>query len=183
MITRLVLLVFFLLGSFPAFASDFIDKIEGVYKEMLEHNMYDSRKDAWEPFKAENILEIVRISPTSAYIRYDLVFENGHTCGLTGIAEQKGNALLYTDIEPVMPGEFCKLQLSIEKKKLETKDISTRNKDGFSPCSAYCGARGRLEGSFAMNAKRKIRYMDRLKNSSEYKGALAGYAEKSKTDQ
>ena len=40
-------------------------------------------------------------------------------------------------------------------------------------CQAYCGARGSLsEDSFPLSSRRAIRYLPRLKASSEFKEAL-----------
>jgi hypothetical protein len=50
--------------------------------------------------------------------------------------------------------------------------VRSANGSEVASCSYYCGARGRLEYTIDDSAKRKIRYMDKLKTSREYAEAV-----------
>jgi hypothetical protein len=56
-----------------------------------------------------------------------------------------------------------------------TDDREVRLLDPDNSCQAYCGARGHVDGAaFPRSARRPIRYLDRLKRSTEYRESIAG---------
>lgn len=117
-------------------------------------------------------MEIVDVSPTTAYVRLALEFYNGHQCALSGIADRKGATLVYRGMSSV-GDEPCVLTLRTTGGKVMLSD-----KEGVCRRNA-CGARGSFEGvSFPVSARRPIRYMARLKASSQYKQAVAVYAKR-----
>ncbi len=120
-----------------------------------------------EKYTGENIVEIVPIAPRAAYVRLNLDFFNGHKCGIYGIATAQGDALVYREASEPSPGERrCTLSIKRQGAKLAWDD------DGGT-CTAYCGARGKLSNSsIAYASKRPIRYLPRLKASSQYRDAL-----------
>lgn len=120
-----------------------------------------------EKYTGQNIVEIVPVAPRAAYVRLNLDFFNGHKCGIYGIATAQGDALVYRDPSEPSPGERrCTLSIKREGTKLTWDD------DGGT-CAAYCGARGTLSNSsIAYASKRPIRYLPRLRTSSQYRDAL-----------
>jgi hypothetical protein len=149
------------LGSFAHAAGLNVDAIAGVYKSQFKNASVGG-----ETYQSEDILEIVKVSPTSAYVRAHYEFFNGHQCNINGVAKTEGNTLVYrgdTDSQ----GRQCVLSVKVAGGKIALDD-----KDGV--CGREtCGARGMYNGkSFALSKKRAIRYMDRLKKSDEYLDAL-----------
>jgi hypothetical protein len=158
------------LGSLAHAAGVNVDAIAGVYKEQFKNGLVSGEK-----FVSEDILEIVKVSPTSVYIRTHLEFFNGHECNIMGVAKAEGGALVYRG-ETNVRGEQCLLSVTVSRGKITLDD-----KDGA--CAAMtCGARGGYGGkSFSLSKKRPIRYMDKLKKSDEYLDALDESEGKPKT--
>ena len=149
-----------------------IDKIEGVYKERFKNGLVTG-----ETFTSENIFEIMKVAPNAAYINYSLIFFNGHTCDLQGIAEVEGDKLIFRD-----PSEdtSCVLSIEVKGKQLVTDDISPLNANGS--CKYYCGMRGGFSNiTFDIAAKRKIRYTKRIETSEDFKHAIAEYTKRKNT--
>jgi hypothetical protein len=138
-----------------------IDAIAGVYKHRFTEETVDGEK-----YPAENVLEVVKVSPTTAYIRTHLDFYNGHACDVWGIAKIEGDALVYRSTKDVSEG-LCVLNLKPDGGKMVFRDEDGR-------CfSYYCSARGVLNGvEFPLSSRRPIRYMARLVGSREYADAL-----------
>lgn len=148
-------------GSLAYAAVPNVDAIAGVYKQRFKNGLVSGEK-----YESEDILEIVKVSPASAYVRAHLEFFNGHQCNINGVAKADGDALVYrgdTDSQ----GKQCMLSVKVSGGKIVLDD-----KDGA--CARQtCGARGMYNRkSFALSKKRAIRYMDRLKKSDEYLDAL-----------
>jgi len=119
-----------------------------------------------EKYESDDVLEIVPVDATHAYIRFDLQFYNGHSCALTGVAHAAGDTLVYREPPPDSGERRCTLTIARKGAKLGWDD-------GDDSCRAYCGARGGFnEGSLPWSSKRAITYMARLKGSNEYKSAL-----------
>ncbi|MEW6453806.1 MAG: hypothetical protein AB1490_24400 [Pseudomonadota bacterium] len=149
------------LGSLAYAAGVNVDAIAGVYKQQFKNGLVDGSK-----YDSEDILEIVKVSPTSAYVRAHYEFFNGHECNINGVAKADGDVLVYrgdTDSQ----GKQCLLSVKVSGGKIMLDD-----KDGV--CGREtCGARGMYNGkSFALSKKRAIRYMDKLKKSDEYLDAI-----------
>lgn len=119
-----------------------------------------------EKYTGENIVEIVPVAPRAAYIRLKLDFFNGHQCQLHGIATAQGDALAYREVADPSGPRRCGLTIKRQGATLAWDD------QGGS-CSAYCGARGSLSnGAISFASKRPIRYLPRLKASSEFRNAM-----------
>ena len=67
-----------------------IDALAGDYKKTFPNGTIDGNK-----YQSEDILEIVKVSPTAAYVRTHLEFFNGHVCNIWGVAKVEGDALVY----------------------------------------------------------------------------------------
>ena len=138
--------------------------VAGVYKFSFKNATVDGG-----PYRSEDILEIVRRSPSLAYFRFHMEFYNGHICAAEGIAEARGQSLVY-DIHRDWEGKVCKLTLRVAPDKIVFSDP-----DGVCRMS-FCGARGVLQGeSFARPTRRPIRYMNRLLASRQFAAAVAEY--------
>jgi hypothetical protein len=145
------------LGSLAYAASVNVDAIAGVYKKQFKNGLVSGEK-----YESEDILEIVKVSPTSAYIRAHLEFFNAHQCNINGVAKADGNVLVYRG-ETNSQGKQCLLSVKVAGGKIALDD-----KDGACAIGT-CGARGMYNGTaFELKKKRAIRYMDRLKKSDEY---------------
>jgi hypothetical protein len=166
-----------LLASIPALAASTlsIDDVAGVYKRRHEIAMHAEPASREQ---AENILEVVKVSPREAYVRVRLIFDNGHLCSLYGIANVEGSALVYRkpDTISVFAGRGKPFR------SVETECILSLKRDGNrlvfddkdDVCRAsMCGARGILrKASFDLKSRRVIRYMPRLLASREYAEAM-----------
>lgn len=139
-----------------------LDSIAGVYKERFKNGLVTG-----EEYESENVVEVVKVSPTTAYVRADLEFYNGHQCAIRGIAKLEGDALVYRPAERIEGFGPCELGVSVKDGKLAFSD-----KDG--ECRRYyCGARGGFDGiAFPLTSRRTIRYMPRLLASREYAAAM-----------
>jgi hypothetical protein len=150
-----------ILGSLAYAAGVNVDAIAGVYKHQFKNGLVSGEK-----YVSEDILEIVKVSPTAAYVRTHLEFFNGHECNILGVAKAEGDALVYRG-ETNSQGNQCVLSVKVSSGK-----ITLHDKDGACAVGT-CGARGMYGGkSFALGKKRAIRYLDKLKKSDEYLDAL-----------
>jgi len=138
--------------------------LAGVYKQRFTNGLVTG-----ETFTSEDILEIVPVSNTSAYVRVHLEFYNGHTCSLSGIAHVERQALVYrTDLDYEQP-PLNRCVLSIER-----SGDQIMLSDGRNSCKGFCGVRGSLMNvDFPAASRRPIRYMARLKASPGYRDAVA----------
>jgi len=120
-----------------------------------------------EKYTGEDIVEVVPVASGAAYVRVHLDYYNGHTCGIYGIATAKADALVYHDSKPNFESAGgCVLTVRRAGKSLSVDD-------GAASCSSYCGARGTLSlVNLPYKSKRPVRYLARLKQSSEYRDAL-----------
>jgi hypothetical protein len=163
-----VLILFVALAS-QASAGEFLNKIAGVYKTRFQNGTVDGHK-----YMSEDILEITPYGDSAAYVRYHLEFFNGHVCDVSGIAEERGQELVYDELQPPRDKDHCRLTMHLSGDELVTEDKSPQ--DGSSGCRVYCGARGSFDGTkFPFSAKRSIRYMPRLLKSNEYQEAVKDY--------
>ena len=147
-----------------------IDALAGVYKKSFPNGNIDGGK-----YQSEDILEIVKVSPTTAYVRTHLEFFNGHVCNIWGVANAEGDALVYhggTNLQ----GKACLLSVKVQAGKVTLDD-----KDGACAIGT-CGNRGMYNGTaFELKKRRAIRYMDVLVQSDQYKDAVDEHDGKPKT--
>lgn len=152
-------------GSLPALMA-------GVYKTKFENALVGG-----EPYLSENILEIVPTRGRAAYFRIHLEFYNGHECAISGIADARGDTLIYRGPDDV-DGQPCILSLRRARDGVhiyEGENGACRNQT--------CGARGGYgftpngAADFAAATRRPIRYLPRLLASDEYATAIKAYAD------
>ncbi len=120
-----------------------------------------------ESYTGTDVVEIVPVDATHAYVRFSLDFYNGHSCSLSGVAEAQGDALVYQEpADKALPGEPpCRLAIRRKGRKLTWDDAGS--------CKADCGARGSFSGGdLPWSSKRRITYLARLERSSDYRSAL-----------
>ena len=149
-------------ASATAAAEIDVSKIAGVYKKQFKNGNI-----AGDKYDSEDILEIVKVSPTTAYVKTHLEFFNGHVCNIQGVADREGSALVYHGPKNI-EGNPCELSVQIKQGK-----VTLHDKDGHCAIGT-CGNRGMYNGTaFDLKKRRTIRYMDILLKSDDYKAAIA----------
>ena len=137
-----------------------LDAVAGRYTKSVRSGFVSGEK-----YRTDNVLEIVKVSPTSAYIRTRLEFFNGHACVMWGVADIEGDAFVYKG-DPNAAGKPCVLSLKFARGRVVFED-----KDGA--CRDTCGMRGGYDGQvFELKTRRPIRYMQRLLASQQYLDAI-----------
>jgi hypothetical protein len=157
--------------ALSAQAADFnIDAIAGVYKKQFKNGNISGDK-----YDSEDILEIVKITPASAYVRTHLDFFNGHICDFWGVAKVEDGALTYRATKPNVQDKLCVMRVRVKGGKVALED-----QDGACAIGT-CGNRGMYNGTtFDLKRKRTIRYMDVLTKSDQYKEAVKEHDGKAK---
>ena len=146
-----------------------VDQVTGrYYKRTYLRNdpaMFGGRDKDY--YFLENKMEIIKQSENKAYFRLELEFYNGHRCSLSGMSKTSGSSLSYHAKQDELDGKLCVLNLNISGDQIILEDVG-----GI--CQSHsCGARGYYTGiTFNISKRRKIHYMDRLKNSKEFVDAL-----------
>ncbi|MGZ3410699.1 MAG: hypothetical protein ACXWJT_05290 [Xanthobacteraceae bacterium] len=145
-----------------------IDSFAGVYRKTFANGNIDGGK-----YQSEDILEIVKVSPSTAYIRTHLEFFNGHVCNIWGVAKIEGDALVYRGPSNI-EGKPCVLSVKTVGGKVTLFDEHDACTVGT------CGNRGMYTGEkFDLKTRRAIRYMDVLTKSEQYTDAVKEYDAKS----
>jgi hypothetical protein len=148
-----------------------IDTIAGVYKHQFRNGNI-----AGDKYRSEDILEIVKVSPTAAYIRTHLEFFNAHVCDIWGVANVEGDALVFRNPKKNVQDKFCVLSVKVKNGKVILED-----QDGACAIGS-CGNRGMYNGtSFDLKRRRAIRYMDVLLKSDQYKDSIDEHDGKPRT--
>ena len=134
--------------------------VAGVYKHRFPNGSVFGEK-----WISENILEIDPVTPTSAYFKAHFEFFNGHQCGLHGVADVEGDALVYRDRaeDASAIGGRCVLTLRVTARQLIFEDPDQLCKQ------MYCGVRGGWNGiTIERRTRRPIRYLELLIHSDDY---------------
>jgi hypothetical protein len=162
---RLVLSVIALLAAGSAMAAIGASDWSGVYKQRFNVT-------GPAPGAVEDVLEIVPVAPDRAYVRADLTFSSGNSCKFYGVATVEGDRLSYRGPVDGAQGERCTLTLERGKDARGRETIVLRDEGGRCQ-AATCSKRGSYDAqSFPVSARRTIRYLPRLKASSEFADAL-----------
>ena len=146
----------------------FLKRVAGVYKDHFQNGDVDGDK-----FNSENILEVVPVDKNAAYVRMHLEFYNGAMEDFYGIAAFDGySSLIYDNGEDGK--DHCVVEFTWSKDFVTTTfDISKTP-----GCTYYTIPRGSIDGArFEMKRKKVIRYIQRIKNSKEFKKAMELYQE------
>ena len=146
-----------------------LDTVAGVYKHRFANGDVSGDK-----FTSEDVFELVKITPKTAYFRIHAEFFNGHMCALWGVADLESEALTYhgpLDFE----GDPCVLKFTVNEIGIIANDVG-----GYCRIES-CGARGRYgDGDrvdYPFQAKRRIRYMPVILKSWEYSAAMKEHSE------
>src|SRR5262245_28911395 len=143
----------------------FLAQVAGVYKAQFQNGNIDGDK-----YQSEDILEVVPVDDHAAYVRMDLEFFNGHSGRIFGIATYRKNSLVYDN------GKSGDERCIVEYVWSADAVVTHADYDATPGCSHYHGARGTLEGAkFSIKKRAEIRYLQRLKNSSEFREAMDAY--------
>lgn len=154
-----LLLFSFITITLPTSAATLVEEIAGVYKTHFKNELVSGEK-----YISEDILEIVPIGKHEAYVRMKLEFANGHSGDISGIAREENEKLVYYSKK-----NNCLVNYVITKDNIMTEADYSK----YPGCTYYHGARGTLNGlKFPRKNKRTIRYMARLKASTEFKDAM-----------
>ncbi|WP_158923038.1 hypothetical protein [Acidisphaera sp. S103] len=150
------------LAAVAAGPSSLTEALSGRYSKHFVNGMVDG-----ERYDSDDVVEIVPVAEDAAYIRASLQFANGHACDISGVAEAEKNQLVYREpVSQSLNGQQCVLRLSRVGSKLQLDD-------GAGSChEMHCGMRGTLTWALPFESQRPIRYMARLKASSDYIAAL-----------
>jgi hypothetical protein len=143
----------------------FLARVAGVYKAQFQNGNIDGDK-----YQSEDILEVVPVDDQAAYVRMDLEFFNGHSGRIYGIAIYGKNSVIYD------PGEAGDERCIVEYIWSAEKVVTKADYEKTPGCIKYHGARGSLDSAeFLVKKKQRIRYMQRLKDSREFKDAMERY--------
>jgi hypothetical protein len=134
--------------------------VEGAYRRSFANEMVTGEK-----YTSEDILEVVRLTPATAYLRTRLNFANGHQCSMYGVARVEGQALVYR--RPIAAGaQPCVLTLRFAGGQVQFDDQGDQCRE------TDCGARGSYSGTaLPVASRRRITYQDRLRASQEFREA------------
>jgi hypothetical protein len=154
------------LGLFGAAGAPVTVPSPGLYVEPFNIAVYNGPDRPSDSSRQDHVLEIVRIDRTHAYIRTHMEFNNGHVCGIYGVATEQGGALIYRSHD--RSGARCILSIRRMGSRVVFDDPDDICKIHF------CGANGSFNfESFAVSSRRDIRYMKRLLASRQYAEAMA----------
>jgi hypothetical protein len=149
----------------PSESGTFLGKVAGVYKKQFTNGLVNG-----DSYQSEDVLEVVPVNDHAAYVRMDLEFFNGHSGRIFGIATYHKNSLIYDDRRA--GDDHCVVEYVWSDTQVLTKTDYERTPG----CSYYHGARGTLDGAeFSVKKRQDIRYMQRLKDSVEFKKAMEEY--------
>jgi hypothetical protein len=146
-------------------SATFLAEVAGVYKVQFQNGDVNGDK-----YQSEDILEVVPVDDHAAYVRMDLEFFNGHSGRIYGIATYGKNSLIYDN------GQKGEDRCVIEYFWSSDKVVTKTDYNKMPGCRSYHGARGSLDRvEFLVKRKRTIRYMQRLKDSPQFKSAMDEY--------
>ena len=127
-----------------------------------------------KPDHIDDVVEIVPVSDNSAYFRADFISGDEGTCSISGIGQVKGSAIVYHDPRKPNAGDVaCTMTIEHVGKSLRVIDGSKWEELQASCAHLYCGGSGDLQRDMPWSSKRPISYMERLKASQEYQGAMS----------
>ncbi len=172
--STIVLLVVSLWTS-VAFSAEpsLVGKIAGVY---AKH--YRTYPLIGEAYWSDDELLIAPYQQGSAYFSVQVEGENHHVCNLNGIAEERGNALVFTQSDPLWPARPCVLSILLQGSAiaLSTKDSKLPRVEGVGGCKDFCGARADLDGArFNLSTRKKLGSAAKREASKEFKDAVERY--------
>jgi hypothetical protein len=149
-------------------SSAFLAQVAGACKAQFRNGNVDGAK-----YQSEDILEVVPVDDHAAYVRMDLQFFNGHSGSIYGIAIYGKDSLVYDNGKE--RDDRCIVEYIWSSDKVVTKADYAKTPG----CRAYHGARGSLDrAEFSVKKKQTIQYMQKLKESRQFKDAMEEYRKK-----
>jgi hypothetical protein len=159
---RTTLLLLMLLTAPSSASSNPVTALAGRYYEQFPDGTIDGNH-----YTGENIVEIVPVTSSAAYLRIELDFFNGHHCSLAGVASATGSELIYREPGYLKDRGDCTIHVRRLGKSLAIDDDSGACNVG------HCGSRGGLANvRLPYASKRPIRYLPRLRSSEDYRDAI-----------
>jgi hypothetical protein len=136
--------------------------IERMYTETHAVRGVDGR-----PGEAEDVAEVVQYDATHVFLWIATRFDNGASCGLSGIAGREDHAFVYRTRALPPDGRLCTLVVDVGPEALRITD--RQKPDGIATCNAFCGMRGSLS-SVVLGHQRRLRAENvaHLKHSVEF---------------
>ena len=122
----------------PNAAEALSTKIEGVYARSHEVSAVDGGMET-----AEDVVEIVRYDTTHVFVQIMAHFDNGHSCGLSGIASFEDESFVYRTRQFILDDEpTCTLKVNSPQTSFESPIVSERTEPlpaaGFAARGATC---------------------------------------------
>jgi hypothetical protein len=151
----------------PEEAKKLVDTIAGVYEQTF-HNPDISEVQL---LISEYILELVKISDTALYFKTKLVDSTGHQCFIFGVADYKKVGGFVAVTKPEFDDDNKKCYFTI---KLTDNGVTISTTAGSCRYGSH-RLGGGLGNDFPITEKRKIRYMQEILDSADYKNALDEY--------
>jgi hypothetical protein len=131
-------------------STDVLSRIEGQYSTPSECTTLNSRGEHGPcGSDVRDTLRITRISPQSASFELASVQINAHQCEAEGVAELRGDSLIYIDPHASEPGQGLRIQITATELKLSyLKPITGRQ--------PFCGTRAYIDRvSFPLSSRSK----------------------------
>jgi len=140
--------------------------VEGMYTETHTVHGVDGQVEV-----VQDILEAVPRDPTHIFFRIVTHFDNGASCGLSGIAAAEHHAFVYRGTPLAAGDRACILTIEVSAQQLHATDRIGSDDSGT--CRAFCGARGSLS-NVVLAHKRSLGAQEAAaaKNSFEFGEAV-----------
>lgn len=124
--------------------------------------------------RLSDILEVVPISSSAAYIRIVTIGHVEDACSISGVAQVEGSRLVYRDRTRPRAGDAaCTIAIARVGRSLRIYDGLGEAGLESGCAQMYCGANGGFSVTLPRSSRRSITYLARLKSSTEYRDALA----------
>ena len=102
-------------------------RIEGVYTRSHEVSAVDGGVEI-----AEDVVEIVRYDATHVFVQILGHFDNGHSCGLSGIASFEDESFVYRTRQFILDGEpTCTLKVATDRRRASSHQSSQSERNSY----------------------------------------------------
>ncbi len=121
---------------------------------------------------ANNVMEIVPLSRSRAYIRIKTFWANYALCEASGVFAVESDRFVYQNRQGPEP---CEMTVSLDHGRWKFAVTQIPSGEDLQVCLGSCGARGSFsrESRLRLSQRRPIRYMPKLLASPHYEAALA----------
>lgn len=133
-----ILLMLVLLTAAGAMAAPPPIQLEGDYPMQRRVPIYDPERERWHDARVEDCLHIGEaLADGRRPLRLFSVQANGHSCSLSGLAEEVAGELSLN--VATVDGKACAVRLRMDRRALRVEAKGPG-------CWDYCGARAHLDG-------------------------------------